>query len=154
MQNPLGRPLLWTEPPPCGQTNTRENIALPQTSFAGGNNHFLQRFTNRSADYNTSLITLAETNDAENCWTYLDHEHPLQLLGICIGLGQCEWSLMVRNNYHTTIDWKLNLRCCSNFRVNSSSQWRSGEFSSVKTESVKIYTTGPRHESGTVLVAL
>ena len=25
-------------PPPCGQTHTCENITLPQTSFAGGNN--------------------------------------------------------------------------------------------------------------------
>ena len=74
-------------PLPRGQTNTCENIALPQTSFAGGKNHFLQRFTNRSANYNSSLITLAETNDAENCWKYLYYEHPLQLLGISIGLG-------------------------------------------------------------------
>ena len=27
----------WEATPPCGQTNTCDNITLPQTSFAGGN---------------------------------------------------------------------------------------------------------------------
>ena len=57
-QKPLGqRPPHWTEitldrdhpwpdrsdivqKPPLGQTNTSENITLPQTSFAGGNKKF------------------------------------------------------------------------------------------------------------------
>ena len=29
--------LCGCKPPPCGQTNTCENITLPQTSLAGGN---------------------------------------------------------------------------------------------------------------------
>ena len=28
----------YRDPPPCGQTDTCENITLPQTLFAGGNN--------------------------------------------------------------------------------------------------------------------
>ena len=35
----------WTETPldrdPCGQTDACENITLPQTSFAGGNNNIV-----------------------------------------------------------------------------------------------------------------
>ena len=43
LSNPLpaGRPVMHAgkpPPPPHGQTNTRENISLPQTSCAGGKN--------------------------------------------------------------------------------------------------------------------
>ena len=43
MQNPPGHvtcDTCWETTHPCGQTNTCENIILPQTSFAGGNNRF------------------------------------------------------------------------------------------------------------------
>ena len=35
--------MLGSQPPPRGQTNTCENITLPQTSFAGGKESILVR---------------------------------------------------------------------------------------------------------------
>ena len=42
------------DPYPCGQTNTCENITLPQTSFTGGNNELIHV---QHPDYRLFLFT-------------------------------------------------------------------------------------------------
>ena len=59
----LSRGGLPGQRPPCGQTDTSENITLPQTSFAGDKNNFAERMRARS--WNLSLITVLNFGHVE-----------------------------------------------------------------------------------------
>ena len=114
-ENPPGqRPPAQRPRSPCWQTDTCENIILPQTSFAGCNNDnfLLPRYT--------WITYLVVCNDCDACWSYC-----LQRSG---RTWRQVWSLSLSNclHFHALYDNKIlpNNRLASSSGVGAPS-WKS-----------------------------